>query len=304
MPDWWQMKYFGNLNQSPEGDYDGDGVNNLDEYLEGSDPTNPNSYDPRLCILASLGRVIASPAQPYYTMGQIVTLTAIPNSGQMFVGWGGSASGTNSTISFTMSSNSTVIANFGLSLSAALDNTNITWTTGANAPWFGQTQVSEDGVGAAQSGLIVGGQQSWLQGIVSVTQPTQLGFWWNVSSQAPDALSFSIDGIGQGLISGTGGGWQQIQASLQAGPHTLLWTYTKQSDDNPTGIPYADCGWVDEVTLTTNLAPGLAGSTTLITFDDLTGTGQAVPAGYNNLTWTQFYNLDVTGGLNGYCRRI
>ena len=38
MPDWWQLKYFGNLTQSPYGDYDGDGVDNLDEYLEGTNP--------------------------------------------------------------------------------------------------------------------------------------------------------------------------------------------------------------------------------------------------------------------------
>ena len=38
MPDWWQLEYFGNLNQQPYADYDGDGVDNLDEYLEGTNP--------------------------------------------------------------------------------------------------------------------------------------------------------------------------------------------------------------------------------------------------------------------------
>lgn len=252
IPDWWEMRYFGNLNQTADGDYDGDGVDNLDEYLEGTDPTNPNSYDPRLHIQASLGMVVASPNQPHYTKGQHVTLTAIPNSGQMFLGWSGSATGTNSTISLVMNSNSTAIANFGLPLAVALDNTNLTWTTGGDAPWFGQTQASKDGLGAAQSGTIVGGQQSWLQGITThLTQPSQLSFWWNVSSQSPDALSFSVDGIANGSISGEAVGWQYFLADLPAGTHTLVWSYAKQSNDNPTGIPFADSGWVDEVTLST-----------------------------------------------------
>jgi hypothetical protein len=183
-------------------------------------------------------------------MGQIVTLAAVPDAGQMFLGWSGSATGTNSTISFTMNSNSTVIANFGLPLAVALDNTNLTWTTGGDAPWFGQTQVSEDGLGAAQSGVLGGGQQSWLQAVTNLSQSMDLGFWWNVSSQPPDALTFSVDGVIYATISGTACGWQFVQANLSAGVHTLVWIYTKQSNDSPTGIPFADSGWVDEVSFT------------------------------------------------------
>jgi|GEM_PF-6135483 len=38
IPDWWAWKYFGNLNQSTNSDYDGDGTNILTEYLNGVDP--------------------------------------------------------------------------------------------------------------------------------------------------------------------------------------------------------------------------------------------------------------------------
>lgn len=38
LPDWWEMKYFGNLNQGPDGDPDGDGVTNLIEYKQGRHP--------------------------------------------------------------------------------------------------------------------------------------------------------------------------------------------------------------------------------------------------------------------------
>jgi hypothetical protein len=44
LPDWWEGKYFGDLNQTGDGDYDDDGYHNLEEYAKG---TNPNVKDPR-----------------------------------------------------------------------------------------------------------------------------------------------------------------------------------------------------------------------------------------------------------------
>lgn len=38
LPDWWELQYFGNLNQTGSGDYDSDGVSNLMEYLLGRNP--------------------------------------------------------------------------------------------------------------------------------------------------------------------------------------------------------------------------------------------------------------------------
>ena len=39
MADAWELQYFGNLHQGPTDDPDGDGVNNLQEYLQGRNPT-------------------------------------------------------------------------------------------------------------------------------------------------------------------------------------------------------------------------------------------------------------------------
>ncbi len=36
------MRYFGNLSQSPNNDYDGDGLTNLQEYQAGTNPTIQN----------------------------------------------------------------------------------------------------------------------------------------------------------------------------------------------------------------------------------------------------------------------
>ncbi|RLC12366.1 MAG: hypothetical protein DRI57_17815, partial [Deltaproteobacteria bacterium] len=39
MPDYWEMKYFSNLDQDGTGDFDGNGISDLDEYLSGGDPS-------------------------------------------------------------------------------------------------------------------------------------------------------------------------------------------------------------------------------------------------------------------------
>jgi hypothetical protein len=44
LPDWWEMKYFTNLNQTATGDFDHDGYNNLEEYAAGTNPTVKNSH--------------------------------------------------------------------------------------------------------------------------------------------------------------------------------------------------------------------------------------------------------------------
>jgi hypothetical protein len=41
--DSWEIQYFGNLSQGPNGDPDGDGLTNLQEYQGGTNPTIYNS---------------------------------------------------------------------------------------------------------------------------------------------------------------------------------------------------------------------------------------------------------------------
>jgi hypothetical protein len=43
LPDSWETSYFGHLGVSLSGDPDGDGLNNLQEYLHGSNPKNPDT---------------------------------------------------------------------------------------------------------------------------------------------------------------------------------------------------------------------------------------------------------------------
>jgi alpha-tubulin suppressor-like RCC1 family protein len=133
-----------------------------------------------------------------------------------------------------------------LPLPEALDTTNVPWTSSGNAPWFGQTAVSHDGIDAARSGDIGNGQESILQ--TTLGGPAQLGFWWKVSSEASfDFLEFKLDGISQASISGEVD-WQQLSYAIPSGNHTLVWRYFK----DPNGSAGQDAGWVDQVVYSIN----------------------------------------------------
>ena len=125
---------------------------------------------------------------------------------------------------------------FDTNLPAALDATNLVWTTwsvsngivnpGANG-WFVQNQVARDGDVAAQSGLIGNNQQSVLQ--TTVTVPGTLTFWWKVSSEEGyDFLSF-FDGDSLTPLARISGetGWQQMSLHIASGPQLLKWVYSK-----------------------------------------------------------------------------
>lgn len=130
-----------------------------------------------------------------------------------------------------------------LTLGAALDNLNLSFSTNGNALWFGQTAVATYGGSAAQTGDIADNQSSSVE--TTVTGPGTLSFYWKISSEANyDYLNFLIDGVAQpGGISGEMD-WQQKTFNIPAGTHNLKWSYSKDGSVS-TG---SDCGWLDKVT--------------------------------------------------------
>jgi Listeria/Bacterioides repeat len=113
MPDAWERFYFaGSTSPTAAGDYDGDGVSNLNEYLEGTNPADAKSFNPRLTVSATNGVVNVNPVAPYYTQGASVGLTALPNAGYVFVGWTGDASGNANPLNLVMTTNRVITAVF------------------------------------------------------------------------------------------------------------------------------------------------------------------------------------------------
>jgi hypothetical protein len=110
--DYWEYYYFGNLNQNSGNDFDLDGASNLNEYNEGTNPTNNTSLRPRLVVLANNGVVNINPFQTNYTYGDAVILTAVPNAGYVFVRWSGSSNSTQNPFNLVMNGSKTNVANF------------------------------------------------------------------------------------------------------------------------------------------------------------------------------------------------
>lgn len=130
------------------------------------------------------------------------------------------------------------------SLAEALDAETFEWRTGEASPWLAQTRQTHDGIDAAQSGLLIGSGESWLE--TTVTGPGVIRYWWSVSTLRNwYYLSFRIDG--QLMTNGTGEmDWRRHAFYVPAGPHTLRWDYVR--DDEETGG--TDAAWLDEVVFT------------------------------------------------------
>src|SRR5437867_11308270 len=110
--DWWEYYYFGHTSYGAATDPDADGVSNLDEYLEGTNPNDKTSYRPRLYLNAVNGTVARNPNQTNFAMGDSVTITATPNAGYVFAGWSGQAVGMTNPLTVLMDTNKTITATF------------------------------------------------------------------------------------------------------------------------------------------------------------------------------------------------
>ena len=178
-----------------------------------------------------------------FQVGSNVTISATPVSGWLLTAWNDGNTNASRTITVP-ASNITYTANFARGIGAAVDATNLTWTTGGNVNWTVQTATTRDGVAALKSGAISAGQQTWFQ--TTTNGPGSLMFWWKVSSAANNYLQFYI---GTQLVSQISGNvdWNQYVGFIGTSNQvTLKWVYT-----NSTGAASgSNAGWVDQVTWT------------------------------------------------------
>jgi alpha-tubulin suppressor-like RCC1 family protein len=126
-------------------------------------------------------------------------------------------------------------------LPVALNTTNFVVSSKGSPQWFGETNVSHDGVSAAQSAAIgnntASSMRTWVAGAVTVK------FWWKVSSATNHGvLSFSAGGVVLTNISGEVD-WQPCAVTVAQGNEILQWTYSKDG----AAAAGQDAGWVDQL---------------------------------------------------------
>jgi len=136
LPDSWEIAHFGNTtSQRSAGDPDGDGISNLDEFLDGTDPTDKGSLRPRLTAYSGAGGSLrVTPLKLSYDLGESVTLTPTPFPPGVFVGWAGDLNGTVNPATLTMDRNKTVRARFACV---------VPLPPGLIALWRGETDASD-----------------------------------------------------------------------------------------------------------------------------------------------------------------
>jgi hypothetical protein len=131
---------------------------------------------------------------------------------------------------------------YSIDFNTALDNSDLTFSSGGYAGWVGQDRTYLLGGSAAQNQPIPDGQNSWLQ--TSVTGPGTLSFHWKVSSEANfDFLAIYLDDNWLSAISGDVWKWTYKEITIPTGAHTVQWRYQKDGSVSKG----EDCGWVDYV---------------------------------------------------------
>ncbi len=223
------------------------------------------------------GAVTSAPAgincgatcQATFATNTMVTLTAVPDPGFVFVGWsGGGCTGT-APCTVTMSTTKTIVATFDppeFPANCALPSG---WTVPgtANAAWSSATDRKRTGTCSLKSNPMLDAAQPGAANAnkaqVSISGNYQAGnvsFYYNVSSEnGYDCLRFLVDTTEQsqmGNCNGPGGNggfgasgnistWTLVTIPVAAGAHTFTWSYEK--DEQVTSG--SDAAWIDDVVL-------------------------------------------------------
>jgi hypothetical protein len=177
--DGWERSYFGNLNQSGSGDYDNDGLSNLQELLNSSNPT-----------VANAPTLLSGPQSQTVLAGSDVNLRVMPvgsvlGSYRFQWWWNGRPieGATNGTLSLsqvqlTNSGNYSVsVSNTAGAVSSPLARLTV-WTTGTLAVWggndYGQTNILN-----GLSNVVVGACAARAFSMALKNDGTLVGWGWN-----------------------------------------------------------------------------------------------------------------------------
>ncbi|MCK4764542.1 MAG: PKD domain-containing protein [Candidatus Aminicenantes bacterium] len=184
----------------------------------------------------------------------------------------------------------TVTAASADEIAEAVDNGSLTFTKSGSADWYKDTGVYYYDGDSAGSGTITHNQSTTIETSVTVGSTQAVKFYWKVSSETNyDYLRFYIDGVEQTTISGTVD-WTQVAYNIDAGTHTLKWSYTKDGSVSSG----SDRGWVDKLEITAPAADAIAEAVDYpaLTFS-LSGNGDWFPQ-----TTTTYFDGDAAESAN------
>ncbi|KAJ6255725.1 hypothetical protein M0813_11112 [Anaeramoeba flamelloides] len=134
-----------------------------------------------------------------------------------------------------------------ISLSEALDNTDLTFTSGGDAKWYGQDEVSYSGDDSAKSGRINADQTTWFE--TTISGKGTLTFHWKVDSLLEvNYLRLYLDDEKKVEISGDEDWAKQTLTLTEDGEHNIQWSYEKFSENQED----SDCAWVDKIEFDTD----------------------------------------------------
>jgi uncharacterized repeat protein (TIGR02543 family) len=178
------------------------------------------------------GWVARNPNAVSYPAGTVVTLTVNPNTGYIFTGWSGAASGTSTSVSITMDGNKTVTANF-----QAITTTTYTLST-PTAPSAGGTVTRSLNLSAYSAGSVV-----------TLTANPAAGYvftgWSGSASGTSPSVSVTMDAN------------KTVTANFQALTYTLTTTATPTAGGSVSRTPNtASYSYGTVVTLTATPAAG------------------------------------------------
>jgi uncharacterized repeat protein (TIGR01451 family) len=188
-----------------------------------------------------------------------------------------------------------------LLLQEAADYSGSAWRTGGPEMWTNQVTATHDGIDAGQSGLIIHGQESWIE--TTIRGPGTLSFWWKVSSQTnADILYFLARPITnpvfavQTTITGEVG-WQQRIYSVSAGQWVLRWRYFKDGSISSG----TDAGWLDQFTYTVPAfslsSPAYTNGQFYLTLNGTNGQRLIMQGSSEFIRWSPFSTNTLTGPL-------
>lgn len=133
-----------------------------------------------------------NPPRSYYNSGDVVSLRALTNGTELFLGWTRDASGTNNPLSITMTTNKTIQANFGILPQVIVTPSAQTILAGSNAT------LTASAIGIPllvyqwrnNSGPIAGATN--VSFTITNTQPTNAGNYFVVATNLSGSVTSSV----------------------------------------------------------------------------------------------------------------